>query len=101
MRLFPIYAALFVEHGVSMEAGGNTLFVRPFRKHVAGKLLDGEPIERHVTIQRIDDPVAIFPNGAAAVGFEAVGVGVTRQIEPRTLPALPIERPCKQAVSPL
>ena len=75
-------AALAVEHVVAVEAGGDELIKRRLRQQVAGELLDGELVKRHVAVQRIDDPVAPVPLVAGAVGLEAVGVGVARGVEP-------------------
>ena len=71
-----------------MEAGGDPLVLGGVGEHVAGDLLDGELVEGHVAVERVDDPVAVFPDFAAIVLFVAVGIGVARQIQPRAGPAL-------------
>ena len=97
MRFLFVDAALFIEHGVAMEAGRDALGHSGIGRsgvgeHVSSKLLDGEPVIRHIAVQRIDDPVAIFPDRAALVRFKPVGIGVAREIQPRTRPALAIVR---------
>ena len=70
-------------------------------EHVAGDLLDGELAERQVPIEGVDDPVAVHPGGAAAVLLVAVGVGVSREVQPGTGPALAVVRRGQQAVDDL
>jgi hypothetical protein len=59
-RLVRIDAAFFVCHRVAVKPGRDLLLDRRTRQHVAGNLLDCEPIERHVPVERVDDPVRCF-----------------------------------------
>ena len=54
-----IDAPLAVGQGVAVEAGGGLLGERGLGQQVAGELLDGELVERHVAVEGVDDPVAI------------------------------------------
>ena len=51
---------------------------------------DGEFVEGHVLIQRMDDPITPGPDGTSSVLFVAVGICITRQIQPRTRPAFAV-----------
>ena len=69
------------------------------RDLVAGKLLEDEPIVRHVVVERADDVVAIPPGlGPIAVGAVAVRLGVAHQVEPVPGPALAVARARQQPV---
>ena len=58
-------------------------------EQVAGELLGEEPVERLVGVERGDHVVAIAPGVVVGeVLVRAVGVGVTRDVEPVTAPAL-------------
>ena len=96
--LFLIDAAFLVEHRIPVETSGYLLIHAGVRQKVARDLFDREPIVRHVAIERLNDPVPIFPDGAAAVRFIAIRVGVTRQVEPRPRPSLSIVRRCEETV---
>ena len=61
-------------------------------------MFDGELIKRHVVVDRLDDPVAVWPNRALAVFLIAVGVGITGEIQPFAGPAFAIARRGEQAV---
>jgi hypothetical protein len=65
-----------------MEACGDALFQRRVRQQVARDLLNCELVERHIAVERLDDPVAVAPDGAAQVFLVAVGVGVAGEIQP-------------------
>ena len=69
-------AALAVQAVVAVERGGDALLEGRAGQHVARELLDGEPVERHVGVVGVDDPVAPAPHRPLAVGLIAVGVGV-------------------------
>ena len=49
---------------------------------VAGQLLDGEPVERQVAVERTDHPVAEGPSFAEIIEVIAVGVGIAGRVEP-------------------
>ena len=67
---------------VAIEPGRNLLVERWRRQQVAGELLDREPVERQIAVERIDHPVAPSPHDAGPVGLIAVGVGVPGRIQP-------------------
>ena len=46
----------------AVEAGCDLLRYRGIRKQVATDLFDGELVERHVLVERVDDPVSVGPN---------------------------------------
>ena len=52
------------------------------RQQIAGKLFDREFVERQVAVEGADDPLAPLPHVAIVINMIAVGVGVTRQIQP-------------------
>lgn len=83
----------------TVEAGGDECrgFVRlDFRP---GDLKTNEAVVRQVAIERVDDPIAIAPGiGPNLIEFEAVGIGVTRQIEPVLSPAFAVGRVGEQAI---
>ena len=56
-------------------------------QQVAGELLDGELVERHVAVEGVDHPVAPAPHDALAVALVAVGVGVAGRVEPARRPS--------------
>ena len=70
-------------------------------QQVAGELLDGELVERHVGVERLDHPVAVRPDRPRAVLLVAVGVGVAGQVEPAPGPALAVVRRGEQPVDQL
>ena len=57
---------------------------------VAGDLVDDEPIERQVAVQRVDHPIAIEPDPTWLVLFKAVAVGIAGRVEPFATPALAV-----------
>ena len=75
-----------------MKARGKKLRFGRIRQEVAGELLDREPVERQVAVERVDHVVAIFPDAARLVVGVTLGVGVTREIQPRQRPMLAISR---------
>ena len=96
-----IDTAFFIEHGVAMKAGGDDLLGRGVGEHVAGELLDGELVEGLVGIERLDDVVAVGPDGTVAVFFVAVGVGVSGEVKPATGPAFAVTRRGEEFVDDL
>ena len=72
------------------------------RQQIAGKLLDDEPVVRHVAVQRRDNPIAIAP-GVGDVGRFADDavvetVGIAHQIEPMPPPTLAVSGRGEQPV---
>jgi hypothetical protein len=84
-----------------VKAGGDLLIEPCPGKHVAGQLLDCELVERQIEIERLDDPVAIFPDRPAAVDRVAVGVRVSGHVEPVPSPALAVVRRRQQPIDEL
>jgi hypothetical protein len=97
-RFGGVDAAFVVQHRVAVEAGRDAAFFARVGQQVAGELQLAEAIERHVAVERVDDPVAILPHRARRVEVEAVGVGVAREVEPRRGPAFAVVRRREQAV---
>ena len=73
----------------------STLASRP---QVAGDLVDRELIERHVAVERGDDPVAVLPDRPGGVDVEAVRVGVAGLVEPEPPPPLAVMGRGQQAI---
>ena len=61
-RLLVPCAALSVAQGVPMEAGGGELIGGRVLEQVRGQLERGELVERHVVVQRVNDPIAPAPS---------------------------------------
>ncbi len=91
-------APLAVQAVVAVERGGDALLQGRAGEHVAGELLDREPVERHVGVVGVDDPVAPAPHRPLAVGLVAVGVGVAGGVEPLDGHALAVARRREQPV---
>ena len=85
-----IDAPLLVEHGVTVEAGGDDLLGSCIGKHVAGKLFDRELIEWFVGVERSNDVVAVGPNRTVTILFITIGVGITGEVEPSSGPSFAI-----------
>ena len=66
-RFFFVPTALTVCHVVAMKARGEPLLGSRVRKQVSGKLLDRKLVERHVGVERGDDPVPPRPVGSRRV----------------------------------
>ena len=95
---FRVAAALAVGHVVAVEAGGELLLGGGVREEVAGELLQGEAVVRDVAVEGVHDPVAPRPVVAGGVRLEAVGVGVTRGIQPPHGHAFAVVRRGQEAV---
>ena len=89
-ELLGIDAALLVDLSVAIETGGNFLCGRGLREEIAGELFDDELVVGLILIQRGYDPVAVFPHLARRVDGVAVGIRVTRYIEPRAGPTFAV-----------
>ncbi len=87
-----VYPTFLIEHGVTMESGSHNLLRSCVRKHVACKLFDGELIERFFGIERLDDIVAVGPDGPVAVFFVPVSVSIAGEVKPPSGPAFAIAR---------
>ncbi len=101
-ELLEVSAALPVAEGVSMKPGRDLLLDGRVRQKVARGLLDRELIEWHITVQHLDDPMAIAPCvRSELVRLITVAVGVSCQVEPVARPLLPVVRRVKQAIDEL
>ena len=67
-------------------------------QEITGELHDGELVEGEVGVHRADDPIAIGPEIAQIIALKTVGVGVAREIEPRTCPAFAVMGRGEEAV---
>ena len=68
------------------------------RHQIAGQLLDDEPIERLVAVERRHDIVPVPPGVAVGnVLVEPVGIRVAGHVEPMSSPAFPVSRRRQQA----
>ena len=94
-------ASLALDRMVAIEAGRHALGDRRVRQQVAGELLEGKPVERHIVVERANHPVAPWPHHAAAVQAVSVRVGVSRRIEPVERHPLAVSRRCQQSVDNL
>ena len=99
-ELLRVNAAFLIDLRVAMKARGDLLLQRRVRQQIARELPDGELVEAQVAVERINDPIAVFPNLPRRVNAVAVRVGVTRGVEPPTAPALPVIRRRQQPVHP-
>ena len=97
-ELLVVGAALTVCLGQAVEGGGEFLIQRGAGYEIAGELVDDELVVRQIPVERIDDPIAIFPNIAVCVVAKAFGIGVAREIHPDGSPALTEVRGGEQAV---
>ncbi len=87
-KLFLIGSSFLVDQRVAVKAGGDELLGRCVRQQVAGKLFQRELVERHVGVDRVDDPLAVLPNLASRIDREAIRVGVACDVEP--MPSMPL-----------
>ena len=71
------------------------------RQQIAGELLDGEVVERHVGVQRPHDPIAPDPLAGVAVLLKAVAVGIAGRIEPGQRHPLAIMLGLQQSIDQL
>src|SRR5437899_2098397 len=77
-------AAAFI--GLAMEpveSGGQALGTSGISQQVTGKLLGQELVIGQITLEGIDDPVAIRPSRTELIALIAVAVGIASGIEPR------------------
>ena len=80
--LFRDGAAFEIDHVVAIETGRDLLRVGCIGQQIAGKLLHGEAVIRHVFVECANDPISPMPHLASAVDVVAVRVGVSCQIQP-------------------
>ena len=76
------------------EAGGG--FVP---HHISRDLMLHEGIKRHVTVERVDDPVAVLPRMLAlSIVLKSIRVRIAREIKPPLRPVFAIPRRGEEAV---
>ena len=91
--LLAIHAPLGVHQRVAMEPGGDPLISGCIRQQVPGQLFNGEPVERQITVESLNDPLAVPPGvGPDPVGFVTVAVAVTGHVQPESPPPLTVMR---------
>ena len=93
--------ALFIEHGVPVESGGDALVRRGIGQEIPRELFQGELVEGHVGIERANHPIAPRPDASGAILFVPVGVGVAGQIHPATAPAFTVARGSQELIHPV
>src|ERR1041384_5543496 len=81
-----------------MESGGDELVCSRIGNQIAGDLVDDELGERHIAIDRVDHPVAIFPDGPGRVDAIAIRIGIPRRVQPMTTPTFAVMRRGQQPV---
>src|SRR5207245_4893605 len=79
-ELLGIDAALFVDLRVAVKTGRHFLLERSARQEVAGQLFAGELVAGQITVERLNDPVAVRPNGARRINAVAVGIRIPSQV---------------------
>ena len=98
-ELLTIDTALGVDLRIAVKPGGDLLGKRGFREHVTCKLLDHEPVEWQVAIERLDHPVAIRPDRPGGVVTVAVRVGVSCGVQPMATPTFAVMRRLQQTIN--
>ena len=94
-------AALLGGEQQAVESGGHARLQRGVGQEVAGKLLNGEPVETLVLVERLDDVVAVGEDVARRVGMVADSVRVTHHVQPADGHALAVVRRGEQALDEL
>src|SRR6185312_4441293 len=90
----------FVVRTSDQESGGDQRIAVARAEHIAGELQPGEFVIRQVTIERIDDPVAILPGvGAQLVSLESLALTIADNVEPVSRPTLAIGRRTEQSLN--
>ena len=97
-KFLVVGAALGVRLGIAMKRRCEQLVTCRLRQQVTGQLLDGELVVRHVLIERLYHPVAIFPDHSQRIRAVAGRVRVTGEIKPDPRPAFAVGRPGHQIV---
>ena len=95
-ELLGIDAAFLVQHRIAQKSGGDPIVLSGMRQLIAGDLFDDEAVVGQVTVERMNDPVAIRPDETRLVLFKSVRVGVTRGVEPMAPPTLAVMRRIQQ-----
>ena len=71
-ELFRVGSPFFIDQSIAVEPRGNKLLKSWFGKQITGDLLDGEPVERQIFVERVDHPVAVLPDRTRLVASESV-----------------------------
>ena len=97
--LFLVRATFGVGQRLPVKGRREFLHRRPVRQQVAGDLLDGELIEGHVIVDRVDDPISPAVRiGSRVVLFVAVAVRVASHVEPVPPPTFSEVRRLEQPI---
>ena len=75
-KLFVVGPPLTIGHRVAMECSGHEICLSGMVKQVAGQLLDRKLFDRHIPIERVDDPISIRPDSPWRIIGVASRVGV-------------------------
>ena len=89
---FPIAAM------VAIETAGDLLLESSVWQHVSGDLLNRELIEGHVLVEGINDPIAPPPHASLGIRLIAVGIGISRRIQPAARHLLGVARGLEQTI---
>ena len=81
-----------------MKTGRNPLILSRPRQHITGKLLNRELIIRKVAIDRVNDPVTIWPDRPCPVLFVTIRIGIAGEVQPAATPSLTVMRRCEQSI---
>ena len=97
-ELLDVDPPLLVDRRIPVEPRGDPLRERGTWAEIAGELIDHELVERPVGVEGGDDPITVLPDGARGVDIEAVGIGITRLVEPGASPSLAEVRRGQEAI---
>ena len=81
-KLFFRAATLFGLAMKTIECGSESLLVGGVGQHISRQLPRNELVVWHVLIDGGNHPIAIWPYVAIPIGLVAMGIGITRQVEP-------------------
>ena len=65
-----------------MKSRGDQLRLSGVRQQVTCQLLDSEPVERHVLVERTNDPVPVRPDVPEVIEMQPVRVRIPGGVEP-------------------
>ena len=97
---FLIDAAAFIGLAmIAIESRGQPLLARGVGEKIARKLPDDEVIERQISIEGADDPVAPGPEMIEPVRLIPVGVGIARHVHPFHRHPFAVGRRCEESIN--